>query len=287
MNRKQYAEPILHGEPDFPIAIYRITLPSEAQTLTYLHYHPELELLTATQNTLLVRIEEQNICLRPGEGLFIRASLLHSIHAADPGEHGFLAAVFSPELLCTREDRIYQTYLRPLINGSLEVPLLLNSDQIAALHTIAELFHQKPYGYELKVKQLLLQILHEQISHASLIQSPRIRPRLESLKTALTYMEQHYSEDIALQDLAKAAGLSREYFCRIFSEVSGTSPIDYLNQYRVKQSTLLLRDSSLTVSEISALCGFHSCSYFNKMFRRFVGKSPLEYRNQTSADLLT
>ena len=72
--------------------------------------------------------------------------------------------------------------------------------------------------------------------------------------------------------------MSREYFTRVFKEYTGSSPFEYLNEYRVQASLSLLENSSLNISDIAAQCGFNHASYYNKRFMEYMNCTPTDYR---------
>lgn len=82
--------------------------------------------------------------------------------------------------------------------------------------------------------------------------------------------------------MAEYVHTSREYLCRIFNEITSVSPVVYLNHYRIQQSTFLLLDKSMSISDIAFSCGFHNSSYFNKLFKRYMGCTPTEFRERSS-----
>ncbi|MCI6732887.1 MAG: AraC family transcriptional regulator, partial [Lachnospiraceae bacterium] len=63
-----------------------------------------------------------------------------------------------------------------------------------------------------------------------------------------------------------------------FKKISGVSPVNYLIQLRIEQAKRMLKESNLTILEISMECGFNNTSYFIRQFRKYTGKTPREYR---------
>ena len=94
------------------------------------------------------------------------------------------------------------------------------------------------------------------------------------IQQMLAYIRAHYAEDIALSDIAAAASISKSEANRCFNAYMGCSPIDALIQYRLEMARRLLRDSALTLREISEACGFNSESYFSRRYRRVYGCAP-------------
>ena len=109
---------------------------------------------------------------------------------------------------------------------------------------------------------------------------PEESPLETSLQAAAHYIGSHYSENITLEDAAKVAGFTATYFSRKFKEMVGIGFRDYVNHLRLKESTRLLRETSLSIQEISSRCGFTSSNYYGDVFRLAYGMSPRDYRKK-------
>ena len=104
------------------------------------------------------------------------------------------------------------------------------------------------------------------------------KERSDQCKKLLRYIQDNYDSKIRLSDLAAILNMNPQYFCRFFKTHFHTTPISYINQYRVTQAADLLTGSSLSILEIALHTGFESPSYFASIFRRTFGMSPEEYR---------
>ncbi|MDO5402633.1 MAG: AraC family transcriptional regulator [Eubacteriales bacterium] len=100
----------------------------------------------------------------------------------------------------------------------------------------------------------------------------------ERVKEAMQYMQEHYDENISLEDIARATMISRSELCKSFRRAVDTSPKEFLIQYRIRQSMLLLEKPELRIADISEMTGFSSPSHFGSSFRSYVGCTPLQYR---------
>ena len=86
------------------------------------------------------------------------------------------------------------------------------------------------------------------------------------------------ADDLSQGKMARMAGISKDYFSRIFRNVTGTNYSKWLNMIRLEKATELLTDKQMTLTEIAMLSGFQSISSFNRVFREEKGMSPGEYR---------
>lgn len=99
------------------------------------------------------------------------------------------------------------------------------------------------------------------------------------MNPAVSYIRQHYGEDIGLEKLASLCGLSISHFIRSFHKYIGCTPHEYLLSFRLRQAKQLLWSSTEPVEEISVQCGFNSASHFARAFRKQEGMTPTQFRN--------
>lgn len=110
---------------------------------------------------------------------------------------------------------------------------------------------------------------------ADRVQSPQVRDRAEHVRA---YLEANLTRDVDMTAVARAAALSPFYLTRIFKARYGVPPYRYLIGLRIRYASELLRDPSLTVTQICHRSGFNSLSHFITTFRRHTGLSPSQYR---------
>ena len=102
----------------------------------------------------------------------------------------------------------------------------------------------------------------------------------KTLLSALDYIQHHYAEDISVAQLSKVACASEAYLYEIFKKNLGTSPIAYLNHYRISVASEMLKQTDESVGKISEIVGFRDPAYFSRVFRRTFRVSPREYRKK-------
>jgi len=100
------------------------------------------------------------------------------------------------------------------------------------------------------------------------------------ISVALHLLELQFDEVISLDQLAAAASMSKYHFIRAFRRIVGTSPYQYLLDFRLRQAALSLIKSSSTISNIALDCGFGDLSTFVRRFRNRFGESPSRYRTR-------
>lgn len=101
---------------------------------------------------------------------------------------------------------------------------------------------------------------------------------MDYYKKSERYIRHNYGYDIHIADVAKYIGIDRTYLFKIFKKYTGVSPKKFLTTYRISAAKDMLRNTSLSVTEIALSCGFHDSSVFCKNFDKEVGTSPLKYK---------
>lgn len=94
----------------------------------------------------------------------------------------------------------------------------------------------------------------------------------------LKYIEENFNEQVTLKELAQKCFYNPSYFSRVFKECYGKNLTDYIHEKRITAAMRLLRESLLSIEEISAQVGYNEKRQFYKMFRQYTGMTPKNYR---------
>lgn len=101
-----------------------------------------------------------------------------------------------------------------------------------------------------------------------------------NISRPISFIEQNYTSQITIQELAAQANLSPRHFTRIFAETYHTTPTKYITILRLQLARTLLRTTDKTVTEIAMDCGYNDSNYFSKQFKVNYLLTPHQYRNQ-------
>lgn len=113
--------------------------------------------------------------------------------------------------------------------------------------------------------------------------APTARDRRRAVEAA-TWIDAHAAEPIGLDAAARAAGCSAWHFLRVFSQVIGVTPHQYLLRVRLRNAARLLADASRSVTDVAYDVGFADLSNFVRTFRRAAGVSPRAFRQAARGD---
>jgi Transcriptional regulator containing an amidase domain and an AraC-type DNA-binding HTH domain len=97
------------------------------------------------------------------------------------------------------------------------------------------------------------------------------------IQKAYEYIQANYQQQISVSDIATNACMSTFHFCRLFKQLTGLSPHNYLRQYRLSRSYKHLQ-SNMPVFDTAIETGFYDSSHFIKTFHSYMAVSPKEYQ---------
>jgi AraC-like DNA-binding protein len=109
------------------------------------------------------------------------------------------------------------------------------------------------------------------------------RDRRRAVETAL-WIDAHSHRQIGLEDAADQAGISPFHFLRVFSEVVGVTPHQYLVRSRLRHAARRLVEDDSPITDIAYDVGFNDLSNFVRTFHRAAGASPLRFRQASRGD---
>jgi AraC family transcriptional regulator of arabinose operon len=92
------------------------------------------------------------------------------------------------------------------------------------------------------------------------------------------YIEEHYTQNITLEELSALVHITPQYLCRLFKKHLHLRPMQYITMKRIQYAKKLLSNHRLSVNEIAHIVGFNDCSYFSAIFKKYEMISPTEFR---------
>ena len=97
---------------------------------------------------------------------------------------------------------------------------------------------------------------------------------------AKAYIEEHYGQDISLDEVSRSVDISPFYFSKLFKEGTGCTFIEYLTNLRISKARDLIEHSELSMKEIGQSVGYADANYFSRIFKKNVGVTPTDYKGQ-------
>ncbi len=123
---------------------------------------------------------------------------------------------------------------------------------------------------------------NEQTEPAILSKNERLK---QAVQLIITYIENNYAQEITIEQLATTHYVSPTYLSKIFKEVTGVSPINYLILIRLQQARQLLMTKEYPIKEIARAVGYEDAYHFSKSFKKQYGVSPSALRQKNSQEM--
>jgi len=285
----------IHGNIDFPVMVYPVTLSDVYLRLIRWHWHPELEYIYVLEGKVDALIDEESFILEPGQGIMVNQNVLHAFRRVEGYEAVFFSIVFHPFFIFGYGTAALSVkYMNPVVNNPDLKYLILKDDDpvtqpiIDCMKQVQDLYNSQAFGYEIACKATLCHLWNvllklPQNPKTSLAKSKRILNDEERIKEAIVFIEDHFAEPITLDEIAASIHISKSECCRCFQRVLRVTPFEYLLKYRIFYATKLMQQQDPAASSISNLAitvGFGNISYFNKVFKRVLNMTPTEYKKQ-------
>lgn len=143
------------------------------------------------------------------------------------------------------------------------------------MEKIAEEYRKRNFLYFKVIEAMLTELL------VNIYRSRGMQPRLgqfDSMEYALMYINEYFTTDINIESLAESSNYSISRFRELFKARTGVSPKTYILDKRIDYAKQLLRETKLSLHEISQLVGFNDYPQFNKFFNHRLGMNPKDYR---------
>lgn len=106
------------------------------------------------------------------------------------------------------------------------------------------------------------------------------------IQSTVAFIENYYTRDISVEDMAANLNLNRSYFSKLFKKMTQKSPQEFLITYRINKSCELLRSTNMTIAEISQHVGYSNQFHFTRAFKNIMSMSPSEWRKRNAQEIL-
>ncbi|MCX7004456.1 MAG: AraC family transcriptional regulator [bacterium] len=147
----------------------------------------------------------------------------------------------------------------------------------ALVDTLDHEFRHKERGYHSMITGILMQVIVLLCRAYGKVHNAMAPTASRRLGAVIYYLDQHYRDDIRLEQLARLAHLSASQLLRVFRRAMGQSPMSYLTHLRIFKATELMRTRDVNVTETASAAGFNDSHYFSHAFRRVMGTTPRAY----------
>ncbi len=240
-------------------------------TLDYApHLHNALEIGFLSEGKSVLQIEGKNYPVKAGDFFAVFPDLIHSYKESE-GAKGTLAILTLEDLSPFQKKLMETVPLSPVLTSK----AWKESD----LELIFSLAQKENSGFEKEIRTGFSRVITGKIL-SLLTFEKRQNTTKSTLREILSYLSAHKGENLTRKSIARNLGLSESTVSHAFSEGLKTTLTQYLNHLRLEESATLLKETSLSVTQVAEQAGFGSLRSFNRVFREAYGSSPSQYRKK-------
>jgi len=264
------------GTRDFPIGIFDqiIYYPEK-------HHHIEYELFYLESGNITFGIEEEEIELSAGDIIFIQPDVDHFVKKVPGNKYHYYAIVFDAEVLGPKGDKMRSVFESIRIYRY----LALNENILNKIVQAANANQNNEFGNEFLLKSVLYDVISHVINTKQYVEigqtaSGSNGKSLSCIDVVLSYIADHYRENISLDDVMAVSSYSKSHFIRLFKRYVGVNVTNYINQYRVEKACLDLIYTNKNITEVATENGFNTVQYFSKTFKDYMKCTPKQYQKK-------
>ena len=281
-----YQETQVHGTHGFPYIVYPGILPEYISGIPH-HWHEEMEIIYVTKGSLIVSVRNTEYILSQGDIVLVHPQAIHSIRQHEEHSALYYNILFRLSMLeSAGDDTCRDKYLDPIYRRDRIMPEHLTKAH--PLHQEIEPLiqkllidpHHQRFHDELLIKARVFEMLYSIYPYCEAADQSSVYEDIiyEKLKRSLTYLEEHYADDVTVKEIASVSNYSESHFSKLFKQLTGESFTQYLKHYRLEMAADRIRTEKTKISEIAMACGFDNLSYFSRSFYERFHATPSEYR---------
>jgi AraC family transcriptional regulator len=165
----------------------------------------------------------------------------------------------------------FQIFSKPSVVGG----VLSSLAEIIAKNPYKEYVFDQEFYFHLAEK-IVLDYLpeHQKLRSIQCIKLSTKKDLLKKLSKGKLFIEQHFSIDIDIKKVARESGISEYHFYRLFKNVYGISPYQYLKQKRLEMAKIMLKKESIPISQLAQEVGYSDIFTFSKAYKQYFGHAP-------------
>lgn len=247
-----------------------------------MHWHEDLQFIYVLEGTVRVKTLEQEEILSAQEAIFINKNVVHLVEGMNACR--YKSFLFPETFLSFYPGSPAEKSTRSVTDNKGISLIVFHrqttwQEQILSLLTELNSIERKkgPY-YVYEVLTCLTQIWLVMLKNIQIPEAPGDQIAVMRTKQCLRYIQEHYMEEVSLEQLAGSANISKSECLRCFRETLQTTPYRYLMDYRLSVAAKYLRESDEPICVIAQRCGFNQQSHFGKCFREKMGCTPAQFR---------
>ncbi len=281
-----------HGTGDFPFQCYQefFDWRRNIGDIRW-HWHRELEVVLIQEGSIQYQAGDKTVRLKKGDCALINSGVIHRGEMQNPQEKWckFINFLFLPELVAPGNSVIYRKYVKPVLDSGADAIFFDRNNPWCrrVCEWLENLWNICRTADSMPELQIHINVCNMWMELASHVEEYREQPKPDRnivmqarLRKMMQFVWENYTERICADDIARAANISQSAALRCFRAGTNMSPVEYLNDYRLRCAQEKLLTTHSMISEIALSVGFESVGYFNRLFKREFGITPRQFIQQ-------
>ena len=269
-------------QPQFPIYA---SVQSGRETLVENHHHSTAEIMQVLEGKVKMLVGTVYRECEKGEIVFITPSTVHEVTSLT-GNASIRGISFELSLIHIED---LQLEFSQLFHRSQRLQYVISA-HMEGYNTLCNYIDNifAVYGSfsardKIQIVSNLLLIMSQLIQIFSLEVSAHDK-NYRKLRSVLDYVEEHYAEKIQISVLSEIIHVCDDRLIRLFKEVTGETPIEYIMNLRIEAAIKLLSTTDLSVADVAEKVGFGSDTYMTRVFKQKLNTTPGKYRHKHKKD---
>ncbi len=233
--------------------------------------YPVYQWIQTISGTGILEVNGRSLLVPPDSGMLLYPGIPHAYHAQTPPWYVHWITFNGHHI----ENMLHYIGMKESNVFSISDPLIIASHIRKALQILSGSTELTGLDGSVMAYQFLIDLF----KYVQNNNNESHNFNVKRINQVFAYIGENLGRQITNEDLADVAGVTPQYFCEIFKEVTQQRPTEYLNQRRIDRAKeLMLKFPFRKISDISAEVGFESSSYFATVFKNLEGLSPNKYR---------
>ncbi len=249
-----------------------------------IHWHKEIEVTYVVRGKITVRNNKQTDVYQDGSFIYIESGEIHELIGEMTPDSEVICFIISYDFI--------KKHLPGIDNLSFDMAKTSRtvSELESLFFSILETYEAKEPFYNLKIQSDILSLFyvlcHHHLAEQEEGQQLKKKNTLQLNQQILSYIHDHYSERLTLEEVSSQFNFSREHFARLFKENFGRTFLTYLMDYRLYRAFPEIIQGNKTIEVISQLHGFPSSKALIRGFKATYDDTPIQYRKKQTIQIM-
>ncbi|MCK9479078.1 MAG: AraC family transcriptional regulator [Firmicutes bacterium] len=221
------------------------------------------ELVLITSGVGKVKINDKTISVKQNDLIYFKPGINHSLWVESEPYMAFYAVHFS----FSETNRFLPLPYLSALKNTIKLQKLFEGLKTCYLNP--KFLHE--WNMSISLQNLIYEILNEMHNQSS----PANVKRVQKL---LHIIHNNPLEKYTLEGLCKISKLKKSQLVKVFKEITGVTPIKYINNYRLESSKVLLISTDMKIKEVALSSGFSDELYYSRQFKKHFGTSPSQFK---------